>query len=151
MRKQKSLSVFSWSRQVNPHSLATFLYSELVVIFSFPTVSRVIISRLLRQSREAAVSPTFVCQSVVFRVSRNRDGAPCPTSPPRQHWGQGESSGVSTGHSAYITSTLGPFVLSDPGLLSCFQTGRNTSCGGNVQGDTVTGHVCECVSLCVCV
>lgn len=32
------------------------------------------------------------------------------------------------GHSAYITNTLGPFVLSDPGLLSCFQTGRNTRC-----------------------
>lgn len=51
------------------------------------------------------------------------------------------------GHSAYITGTLGPFVLSDPGLLSRFQTGINTNCGGNVQGDTVTGPVCVCVVL----
>lgn len=111
--------------------------------FLLPTVSQVIGRRPLRQSRQAAINLSvslFACQSVVFRVS-----LASPTSTPEAACGRGESGGVSTGHSAYITSTLGPFVLFDPGLLSCFQTGGSESCGGNVQGDAVTGPVCECM------
>lgn len=83
-------------------------------------------------------------RSLVFRVSHGRDVPPCPTwAPPRQHvvtrW---------TLDTVLASPTLwGPFVLSDPGLLICFQTGSNTSCGGNVQGDTVTGPECVCVCV----
>ncbi|PWA29287.1 hypothetical protein CCH79_00014022 [Gambusia affinis] len=71
-----------------------------------------------------------------FRISQDRDVPPCPI---RAECGTKESHGVSPGCSAYLTNTLGAFVLPDPGLLSCFQTGSSTSSKENVQGNTVTG------------
>lgn len=72
----------------------------------------------------------------------SRDGPPCFPSPPRaairrergEQWGKRWTWCLHHQHSW-------PFVLSDPGLLSRFQSGSNTSCGGKVQGDAVTGRV----------
>lgn len=69
--------------------------------FFLPTMSQVISSGLLRDSRQAAISlpvSLFVCQSVVFRVSHNKDGPPCPSSAPRAAFGRGERSGVQCLH-----------------------------------------------------
>lgn len=49
-----------------------------------------------------------------------------------------------TGHSAYITSTLKPFVLPDPGLLGRFQKSPK------YQGDCTTACAPMCVYLLFC-
>lgn len=103
-------------------------------------MSQVIGSRPPRQSRQAAgISVRLSSGSVTAGTFLPVPPRPLPGSMWGKRW---------TLDTVLASPTLwGPFVLSDPGLLICFQTGSNTSCGGNVQGDTVTGPECVCVCV----
>lgn len=92
------------SQSTAPQSLSTFLYSTLVIT-STP---------LCRRSDRVSGLPLVCLYHCLCQSSRSH-------LIPKAGCGSGESSGVSTGHSAYITSTLGPFVLFDPGLLRPFK------------------------------
>lgn len=144
----QSVCLVTQSRSTTPRSLATFFYSGLVNSFSFPLCTRSSATGPWDRAHGLSLASQYrsVCQCAVFSGLGGQPRLGCSSVShiaPQAAFGSGESSGVSTGPSAYITSTLGPFVLSDPGLLSRFQTGSNTSCGGNVQGDTVAEPMCE--------
>lgn len=68
-----------------------------------------------------------------------------PVAPPGSVWERAAGQALDT--CAYITNPLRPFVRSDPGLLSCFQTASNTNCAGNVSGHTLCSCVCSSGAL----